>query len=61
MMRKFNESPPAPGFDRVMIPGQPEAECMQNRLHDGIPLSPSTVTDLSSLSKQFGVELDMDK
>lgn len=61
MMRKFNESPPAPGFDRVMIPGQPEAECMQNRMRDGIPLMDSTVSDLSSLSEQFGVLLDLDK
>ncbi|MDG2129511.1 MAG: Ldh family oxidoreductase [Fuerstiella sp.] len=60
MMRKFNESPPAPGFERVMIPGQPEEECMQNRLRDGIPLSPSTVTDLSSLAEQFGITLSLD-
>jgi LDH2 family malate/lactate/ureidoglycolate dehydrogenase len=60
MMRTFNESPPAPGFDRVMIPGQPEFECMQNRLRDGIPLTAATVSDLSGLSEQFGITLTLD-
>jgi len=59
MMQTFNQSPPAPGFDRVMVPGQPEFECMQNRLRDGIPLMASTVSDLSSLAEEFGITLSL--
>ncbi|MCP4782747.1 MAG: Ldh family oxidoreductase [Fuerstiella sp.] len=60
MIQTFNESPPAPGFDCVMIPGQPEFKCMQNRLRDGIPLTASTVSDLSSLAEQFDITLLLD-
>ena len=57
MIRTMNESPPAAGFERVLVPGQLEHETEQQRRRNGIPLSPSTVADLRSLSEEYGVEL----
>jgi len=35
-------SPPAAGFDRVRIAGEPELEIRERRLKDGIPVDPTT-------------------
>ena len=37
-LRTLKETPPAPGHDRVLAPGQPEWETEQERLANGIPL-----------------------
>jgi L-2-hydroxycarboxylate dehydrogenase (NAD+) len=59
MTGAFNDSPAAPGFDRVIIPGQLEAETELERLKNGIPLSPSTAVDLRSLSEEFNIPLSI--
>ncbi len=59
MMQSLNESPPAKGFERVLVPGQKEAETLARREREGIPLSASTRADLVSLSEQFGIGLDL--
>ncbi|MFT5091716.1 MAG: L-2-hydroxycarboxylate dehydrogenase (NAD+) [Porticoccaceae bacterium] len=59
MTQTFNDSPAAPGFDRVIIPGQLEAETEVDRRQNGIPLSPSTAVDLRSLSEEFGIPLSI--
>lgn len=58
MIKTMNESPPADGFERVRVPGQPEHETLQHRLNHGIPLTDSTLADLQSLSVQFGIPLE---
>lgn len=57
MIRTLNESPPAPGFERVLVPGQKEAETLTYRLETGIPLAESTWNELGSLSEQYGIPL----
>lgn len=57
MTKAFNESPAAPGFDRVVIPGQLEADAEVDRRKHGIPLSGSTLADLRSLSEEFDIPL----
>ena len=59
MTRSFNECPPADGFDQVYSPGQKEVAVEADRRANGIPLSGSTVTDLRSLSEEFGVPLKL--
>jgi LDH2 family malate/lactate/ureidoglycolate dehydrogenase len=59
MTQTFNESPAAPGFDRVIIPGQLEAETEVERREHGIPLAPSTAVDLRSLSEEFNIPLSI--
>ena len=57
LYQTINESPPAPGFERVMVPGQKEVETLHKRERDGIPLSPATWADLKSLARQFEIPL----
>ncbi len=42
----LRRSPPAPGFDRVRIAGEPERETRAQRERDGIPLDPTTWNEI---------------
>ena len=59
MTRSLNESPAADGFEQVYIPGQKEVRTAAERRRNGIPLTGSTVTDLNSLSQEFGIPLEL--
>ena len=59
MIRTINESPPAPGFDKVMVPGQIEHDTELMRQRDGIPLPDSTVAMLQSLAEEFDLPLEI--
>lgn len=59
MIQAINASPPAPGFDQVIVPGQKEDETKQQRERDGIPLSPSTLADLIELSERYDIPLEL--
>jgi LDH2 family malate/lactate/ureidoglycolate dehydrogenase len=48
--------PPAPGFDEVLVPGEPEARRQVERERDGIPLPPPVVEAFRGLSEELGVE-----
>ena len=56
-IRGFRNARPIPGFDKVLIPGDPEREYETERLQSGIPLEESVVDDLRSLDKKFGINL----
>ena len=47
--------PPAPGYDEVLVPGEPEARAKAERERDGIPLPPTLVATLEALSGELGV------
>jgi len=47
----------APGFDEVLVPGEPERRTMAQRERDGITLPEDTVKDLSSLADRYGVAM----
>jgi LDH2 family malate/lactate/ureidoglycolate dehydrogenase len=55
-IRRFRSATPAPGFDQVLIPGDPEREIEAERLANGIPLFPAVVDDLKALATKLGVE-----
>jgi LDH2 family malate/lactate/ureidoglycolate dehydrogenase len=55
-IRRFRSATPAPGHDKVLIPGDPEREIEAERLATGIPLVPSVVEELQSLAIKLGVE-----
>ena len=42
LVEAVRAAPPAPGFDRVRAPGDPEAETEQVRLREGIPIPDAT-------------------
>jgi LDH2 family malate/lactate/ureidoglycolate dehydrogenase len=47
--------PPAPGFEEVLVPGEPEARRQAERERDGIPLPPTLWATFSELSAELGV------
>lgn len=55
-LAELRACPPAPGFDRVEIPGEREASLRAGRLSRGIPLPPETLGSLRSLGQRLGVE-----
>jgi len=57
MIRAINDSPPAEGFSRVMVPGQDAFATEQERRREGIPINAATLVALESLAKQYGVPL----
>jgi len=54
-IRRFRSAKPAPGHDKVLIPGDPEREMEAERLAAGIPLLPPVVEDLKALALKLGV------
>lgn len=49
---------PAPGHDRVYVPGELEFLAEEERRREGIPLHPRVVADLEAVAAQTGVPLD---
>ena len=54
---RFREATPAPGHDRVLIPGDPEREMEAIRSVKGIPVFHSVAEELRILGGKFGHEL----
>jgi LDH2 family malate/lactate/ureidoglycolate dehydrogenase len=46
---------PAPGHDRVRLPGEPEAETEAKRRAEGIPLDEATWRELTALAARLGL------
>lgn len=55
-IRRFRSATPAPGHEKVLIPGDPEREMEAERLAGGIPLVDSVVVDLQGMAAKLGVE-----
>lgn len=53
----LKQSPPAPGFDAVRIPGEPEREARMKRERDGILIDPHTWSEIIAAGKKVGVDL----
>lgn len=49
-------SPPAPGFDRVRLPGDPELESAEARRREGIPIPASIWAELKQLASSCGLD-----
>ena len=56
-IERFRKATPAPGHDRVLIPGDPEREREVIRVRDGIPLFESVAGELRAVGERFGVKL----
>ena len=55
-IQRFRNARPAPGQDKVLIPGDPEREAETIRIKEGIPLLPVVVNDLKALGEKMGVQ-----
>jgi LDH2 family malate/lactate/ureidoglycolate dehydrogenase len=56
-IERFRQAKPAPGHEKVLVPGDPEREMETIRMKDGIPLLETVVNDLKETGDKFGVEL----
>ena len=54
---RFRKAKPAPGYDKVLIPGDPEREMETVRKKHGIPIIEAVVEDLQKTGEKFGVVL----
>ncbi|HLZ68578.1 MAG TPA: Ldh family oxidoreductase [Dehalococcoidia bacterium] len=55
MQRTFRTAEPAPGAERVLLPGQREFEARAERTAQGIPLHESVVRTLVDLAAELGI------
>ncbi len=51
----FRNAEPASGYEKVLIPGDPERELTIERLKNGIPLHEQVVNDLQELAGKFSL------
>ncbi len=54
-IRRFRCAAPAEGFDKVLIPGDPEREKEAISLKQGIPLHPEVLQDLRQLARSLNL------
>lgn len=55
-IRRFRQAKPAQGFDRVLIPGDPEREIEVNRMKNGVEVVEPIVSDLKKIAEMFSLE-----
>jgi LDH2 family malate/lactate/ureidoglycolate dehydrogenase len=55
-MRGLRETPPAPGEERVLYAGLPEAEALRERTANGIPYHRDVVAWFRAEARALGVE-----
>lgn len=54
-------SPPAPGVEAVLLPGEPEARSRERRLAEGVPIDDKSLADILAAARSLGLadaELD---
>lgn len=56
-IRRFRQATPAPGQEKVLIPGDPERLLEAQRRKEGIPLLPPVIDDIEKLGKKLAVNL----
>jgi L-2-hydroxycarboxylate dehydrogenase (NAD+) len=60
-IERFRAAKTAEGFDKVVIPGDPEREMEEVRMKEGIPLLGPVVNDLQYLAEKFELSLAASK
>ena len=56
-IQAFREAKTLEGFDKVIIPGEPEKEMEAERMKNGISLSGPVADDLAKLAEKFSLEI----
>lgn len=56
-IRTMRETPPLAGFQKVLIPGDPERMAYELRMKDGIPLDNLVWENIRSISRETGIPL----
>lgn len=52
-IERFRSAKTVEGFEKVLIPGDPEREMQEERMKNGIPVLESVVKDLNGLAEKF--------
>lgn len=52
---RFRQAKPANGYEKVLIPGDPEREMEAQRMKSGIPLVGPVVEDLETVGRKFNI------
>ena len=56
-LHRIKSVPPAPGFEEVLLPGEPEHRMRQRRLEAGIPVPADTWSALSEVAGALGMDM----
>ncbi|KYH31031.1 Ldh family oxidoreductase [Neomoorella mulderi] len=57
LIADLKDSPLAPGFEKIYVPGEIEMETREERLRSGIPLDEEVIQELKNVSETTGVPL----
>jgi len=57
----FRSAKPAPGQEKVLIPGDPEREAEEKNMKDGINIIPAVRLDLIKIAGELGVDFTQDR
>ncbi|MFN8525974.1 MAG: Ldh family oxidoreductase [Chloroflexota bacterium] len=57
VLQRIKGMKPAPGFDEVLLPGEPEQRSAAERLRDGIPVADTTWSQIVAAGKDVGVDV----
>ena len=57
MIRELHATPTLPGVDRVLVPGDPEADAMDDRLTNGVPVENGQYAAIRARAAELGVEV----
>ena len=52
---QLKATPPAPGFDEVLLPGEPEERAESRHRRDGVPIPEELASELAALGVTYGV------
>lgn len=58
---QLKESRKAPGFEEILVPGEPEFRIREKRLHESIPIADEVWAEIKQIAKEFGVNLKPQK
>ncbi len=54
-IERMRQAKPAPGFDKVLIPGDPERIMEENRKRDGVPVIDDVYNDLKKVAEKLQI------
>lgn len=57
-LRRIKAVPPGPGFDEVLLPGEPEARARAKRERDGISIPEETWKAVCAVGAELGVDVE---
>ncbi|MEX1019095.1 MAG: Ldh family oxidoreductase [Litorilinea sp.] len=59
LVRRVKAAQPAPGFDEVLLPGEPEQRMLAQRTASGLTLDAATWTHLTEAATEFGIAAEI--